>query len=199
MCPKVTKNGSSLQIIIPKSVCDSARIEAGEQLNVMTDGDTISLIRPTAPMLLESEEIIRTIFTIGYETRDIDKFIKELKKHGVLQIIDVREKPISRKKGFSKTSLRERLMEENISYVHLPKLGSPSEIRQEYKEGGSEALFFEKYKSYLETVSEQIDILDEHASYLPSALMCFELSHIHCHRKVIANELKNIGYLVVNI
>lgn len=199
MCPKVTKNGSSLQIILPKSVCDSARIEAGEVLNVMTDGSTISIVRPIAPAFSEPSEENQIIFTIGYESRDIDGFIARLKSNGVQQVIDVREKPMSRKKGFSKFALREKLRNADIEYVHLPKLGSPSEIRHEYKEGGSESLFFERYSAYLETVHEQIDFVNEHASYLPSALMCFELSHVHCHRKVIAKKLENIGYSVVHL
>jgi len=196
MCPKVTKNGSSLQIILPKSVCDSARIEVGEVLNVMTDGNTISMVRPVTSLPLEPPKVI---FTIGYESRDVYKFISRLKSHGVRQVIDVREKPISRKKGFSKSALSEELVKNNIEYVHMPKLGSPSEIRHEYKEGGSESLFFEKYKTYLESIHEQIEILDEYTSCLPSALMCFELSYVHCHRKIIAKELENIGYSVVHL
>jgi uncharacterized protein (DUF488 family) len=165
----------------------------------MTDGSTISIARPIAPVLSESSEKNQIIFTIGYESRDIECFISRLKNHGVQQVIDVREKPISRKKGFSKSALREKLREADIEYVHLPKLGSPSEIRHEYKEGGLESLFFERYSAYLETVHEQIDFVDEYASYLPSALMCFELSHVHCHRKIIAKKLETIGYSVVNL
>ena len=199
MCPKVTKNGSSLQIILPKTVCDSVKIEAGEVLNVMTDGSTISIARPIAPSLPVSPEKSQIIFTIGYESRDLDKFINRLLTHGVQQIIDVREKPISRKKGFSKKSLQEKLNENGIGYVHLPKLGSPSEIRHEYKDGGSASVFFERYGLYLDTIPEQIETLDEHASFLPSALMCFELSHVNCHRKIIAKRLESIGYSVVHL
>ena len=199
MCPKVTKNGSSLQIILPKSVCASAGIEAGEILNVMTDGSTISVVKPMVSLSSDPPEKSQTIFTIGYESRDINKFIARLKAHGVRQVIDVREKPMSRKKGFSKTALRERLKEDDIEYIHMPKLGSPSDIRHEYKNGGSEPSFFEKYRSYLRTVPEEVDILDEYASCLPSALMCFELSFVHCHRKIIAKEMENLGYSVVHL
>jgi uncharacterized protein (DUF488 family) len=193
MCPKVTKNGTNLQIILPKTVCMSVRIEPGEVLDITTDGDTISMVRPVAPLSIKAQ----TIFTIGYESRDIEKFIARLKMHGVRQIIDVREKPISRKKGFSKTALQKKLKDEGIEYIHMQKLGSPSEIRHEYKEGGSETLFFERYRSYLETIPEELDVLDGFTSNMPSALMCFELSHIHCHRKIIAEKLKTFGYEVV--
>ena len=200
MCPKVTKDGSSLQIILPKSVCESAQIQAGATLNVMTDGTTISFVKPLSHFSIEEEEKHKTIFTIGYESRDIDKFINRLKTHGIKQLIDVREKPISRKKGFSKTKLREALTEEYIEYIHMPRLGSPSDIRHEYKEGGSERLFFERYESYLKNEAcDQILLLDDYVSSTPSALMCFELSYVHCHRKIIAKELSNIGYEVIHL
>ncbi len=70
------------------------------------------------------------LFTIGYEGRDIDEFVSLLKDNGITRLIDVREIPFSRKKGFSKSRLNERLQNENIDYVHIKALGSPSEIRE---------------------------------------------------------------------
>jgi len=197
---KITQNGSSLQLILPRSVCESVRLKNGDTLNVQTDGDIITLSRPITQIPLEITEEVKTIFTIGYESRTPEKFIQRLKNHGIQQVIDVREKPISRKAGFSKSALIKCLTEEGIGYYHLPKLGSPSEIRNALKEGGSEAIFFDQYYKYLkETAFEQIDILDQLVSATPSALMCFELSAVHCHRKIIANELSNIGYNVTHL
>ncbi len=47
--------------------------------------------------------------TIGYEGKDIQYFIALLKREGITALIDVREKPFSRKKGFSKNKLQEAL------------------------------------------------------------------------------------------
>jgi len=200
MCPKVTQNGSSLQIILPKSICESTSIKAGDTLNLMTDGETISLVRPKDHVQAGSSTLPLNVFTIGYESRTLDSFIDRLKRYGIKQLIDVREKPISRKKGFSKNALRERLEEEDIRYVHIPAFGSPSDIRKEYKDGGSEKTFFSRYQEYLDSeLGGEMGILDEYVSSTESALMCFELSHVHCHRKIIAKELSNLGHNVVHI
>ncbi len=45
------------------------------------------------------------ILTIGYEGVSLTDFIATLKAHRVRQILDVRELPMSRRKGFSKTAL----------------------------------------------------------------------------------------------
>ncbi|WP_336987204.1 DUF488 domain-containing protein [Altererythrobacter aquiaggeris] len=50
-----------------------------------------------------------TIFTIGYEGADIDAFLATLGEAGIDHVVDVRDFPGSRKKGFSKKSLCESL------------------------------------------------------------------------------------------
>jgi uncharacterized protein (DUF488 family) len=46
------------------------------------------------------------LLTIGYEGREINEFVKYLKQYNISCLIDIREIPISRKKGFSKSALR---------------------------------------------------------------------------------------------
>jgi uncharacterized protein (DUF488 family) len=65
------------------------------------------------------------VYTIGYEGTDIDRFVATLKAIGVTVLADVRAVAVSRKKGFSKNGLRERLEAEGITYVHLVELGDP--------------------------------------------------------------------------
>jgi Protein of unknown function, DUF488 len=43
-----------------------------------------------------------TLYTIGYEGTDIDRFVATLKAVGVQLLADVRALPLSRKRGFSK-------------------------------------------------------------------------------------------------
>jgi len=45
------------------------------------------------------------IFTIGYEGKSLDQFVAELRRNRISRVIDVRELPLSRRKGFSKTPL----------------------------------------------------------------------------------------------
>ncbi|QJX02842.1 DUF488 domain-containing protein [Alcanivorax sp. IO_7] len=66
------------------------------------------------------------LHTAGYEGVDIETFVGRLLDAGVDQVIDVRQYPISRKRGFSKTALSKCLAGAGIDYCHLRELGCPS-------------------------------------------------------------------------
>lgn len=140
-------------------------------------------------------------YTIGYEGRTIDIFVERLKKKGIARLIDVRERPLSRKKGFSKNVLRNRLEVEGIEYIHMPQLGSPSDIRHDYKDGGSEIVFFEKYRQYVRDYRmDDIRELERYVSEKPSVIMCFEDAYMHCHRRILAELVAEMsGFRPVHI
>ena len=46
------------------------------------------------------------IFTVGYEAYTSATFAEMLARSGVEQVVDVRQLPISRKKGFAKNGLK---------------------------------------------------------------------------------------------
>lgn len=48
------------------------------------------------------------LYTIGYEGRSLPQFIGLLKERGVQRLLDVRERPLSRRKGFSGTASSEQ-------------------------------------------------------------------------------------------
>jgi len=68
---------------------------------------------------------MKTLFTVGYEGTKPSDLFASLKESGVSLLIDVRDVPISRKPGFSKTSLAQGLGEAGIRYLHLKGLGDP--------------------------------------------------------------------------
>src|SRR3990167_584374 len=132
----------------------------------------------------------RTLYTIGYEGRSIDDFVTILKNAGVTRLIDVREIPLSRKRGFSKSSLKQRLEEENIEYAHYKALGSPTEIRHKLRADWDYDHFFEAFSSYL---AGKMDVIEEVYEYLSdgiNCLMCFEQIPEQCHRSCVAKKIK---------
>jgi uncharacterized protein (DUF488 family) len=140
-----------------------------------------------------------TVWTIGYEGRNIDAFMHELIIRRIDQLIDVRELAFSRKAGFSKSALRAKLEEAGITYCHIPELGSPSDIRGEFKNGGSVTAFMNAYRSYLDSTPSAYQELEEMLNMGSSVLMCFEKSYLRCHRKVIADKLGGDGYTIEHI
>ncbi|MDR1430587.1 MAG: DUF488 domain-containing protein, partial [Propionibacteriaceae bacterium] len=52
-----------------------------------------------------------------------------------VHLVDVRQTPISRKRGLSKTALGAALSEAGIDYIHLRELGNPRDNRDGYRQG----------------------------------------------------------------
>ena len=68
----------------------------------------------------------KMLYTIGYENAAIEDFITTLGMRDIKRIIDVREYPGSRRKGFSKECISALWLKDNdIDYVHLKGLGDP--------------------------------------------------------------------------
>lgn len=131
--------------------------------------------------------------TIGYEGSNIDSFIHELLRSGVSVLVDVRQVAISRKKGFSKTALSEKLESVGIRYVHLRGLGDPKPGRIAAREG-RHSDFVRIYTQHLRTDDAQNDF--ERASQLcvseHACLLCFEREANGCHRKIISDAISCI-------
>ncbi|MED0670392.1 DUF488 domain-containing protein [Aneurinibacillus aneurinilyticus] len=132
------------------------------------------------------------LFTTGYEGETIDQWISKLKLAGVTVLVDIRERALSRKKGFSKTALKEHLEGNNIRYIHLKNLGSPSEIRKQLMESKDYPTFFEKYNEYLENQKDTLELLVHELKEEKPCLMCFEKNHRQCHRHAVVKRLEEI-------
>lgn len=131
-----------------------------------------------------------TLYTVGYEGTDIDRFIATLKAVGVHLLVDVRALPLSRKKGFSKRSLRDRIEQEGMGYAHLGALGDPKAGRDAARAGRFD-LFRDIYTKHLAQAAPQETLrqLASLAKEQPACLMCFERDPTHCHRLIVASRL----------
>jgi uncharacterized protein (DUF488 family) len=126
------------------------------------------------------------IFTIGYEGATVAELVAALHSAGVRRIIDVRALPLSRRPGFSKSSLAASLAGEEIDYVHLKALGTPKAGRDAAKKGDVatlRAVYAEQLE--LPEAQAQAAIMMSLTAELPSALLCFERDPCHCHRTLL--------------
>lgn len=136
------------------------------------------------------------LFLTGYEKETLGGFLSKLKKSGVKAVLDVREIPLSRKNGFSKTYLKKRLSAEGIKYYHFQKLGSDYKSRRQLRTKGNNydyLDFFIDYRNDLEkekdTIKEIYQIISQEEK---SALLCFEKKSELCHRSIVASALLTI-------
>lgn len=134
---------------------------------------------------------MKKLFSIGYEGADLDRFVATLKQANVDVLLDVREIPISRRKGFSKSALREALETAGIAYRHEKQLGSPKTIRHRLREDKNYSRFFRDFDKHLD---KQIDLLETLARELKGnvALMCYEKDHSVCHRTPVIEALADM-------
>ena len=139
------------------------------------------------------------MFTIGYEGHDIDSFISHLKDLNITRLIDVREIPISRKKGFSKSQLKEKAEAKCIKYIHIKSLGSPSRIRHQLKEDHNYNRFFSAYLKHIEANFDAIIKAYDYIQEGIACLMCYERIPDRCHRSTIANKIKEYDGNSLNI
>lgn len=140
------------------------------------------------------------IYTIGYEGKTLEGFLEDLERHQIKTLIDVRQLPLSRKKGFSKNKLRDALESHSKGYLHLKSLGCPKDVRDAYKADGSWQKYTTLFKKHLESQSEALGELATLASDNNCALMCFEANAKQCHRLFVADRIKSdTGMDVVHI
>jgi uncharacterized protein (DUF488 family) len=134
---------------------------------------------------------VRSLFTIGYEGAHIEDFVATLVAAGVTDVLDVRELPISRRKGFSKSALASHLEGAGIAYRHERRLGSPTDIRRRLREDGDFTRYFRGFDRYLKTQGE---FISELVQELPGsvALVCYERNPDECHRKSVAAAMSAI-------
>lgn len=131
------------------------------------------------------------LFTIGYEGSTLEDFLITLDKANIDVLLDVRELPMSRRKGFSKTALSEALSARDINYRHEKSLGSPKFIRHKLRENGNYKAFFRSFNNHLKMHREILQKLSEELSG-NVALMCYEKDHLRCHRISVVDALSEI-------
>lgn len=144
----------------------------------------------------------QTIFTIGYEGKDIDEFIKILKDNNIDVVIDVRASNESKHKPeFNGKILDRSLKQHNINYEHYPELGIHFVVQEPYKQGYLKLECLEQW--YKWNIDNNVDF-DKLVNHFKDAgkcvLLCMEKyatplrnQEYHCHRHVLAEMIMKTG------
>lgn len=130
------------------------------------------------------------VIGIGYEGLGPEELLEQLTQQRVQVVADIRMNPISRKRGLSKTALRERLEQAEITYMHLPALGNPKENRPGYADPDAvppRAAFAKRLTAA--PAERDLATLRDLASRQVVALLCFEREQAYCHRAEVLAAL----------
>ncbi len=131
------------------------------------------------------------IATIGFTKKNAEQFFIALQKAHVKRLLDVRLNNQSQLAGFSKRDDLAYFLKAilHIEYVHLSALAPTQEMLDAYKK--AKGSWFEYEKRFLDLMAQreierQLDpqLLDS------GCLLCSEDKPHHCHRRLVAEYLK---------
>jgi uncharacterized protein (DUF488 family) len=133
---------------------------------------------------------MHVLFTLGYQGHSSATFLEVLLAHGITTVIDVRERPYSRKPDFSKKRLMAHLEAEGITYLHLVDLGTPKPIRDAVRRSKDYPAFFAAVTPLIEAQEDALQVALARARAETCALLCYEGPVTECHRMVVAEALE---------
>lgn len=133
-----------------------------------------------------------TIYTIGHSTRPIEEFIELLSQNGILQLIDIRSVPGSRRNPqFGQKALEGSLRSHGITYAYMKKLGGWRRGPSGPQNAAWRNASFRSYADYMQTddFTEGVNDLIAISQKAPTAIMCAEAVPWRCHRSLVADAL----------
>ena len=144
-------------------------------------------------MRTKTKKVTRPLFTIGYEQAKPAAVLNELKRAKIELLVDTRAVAASRRPGFSKRQLAVSLEGVGIAYIHLQKLGTPTEGRAAARSGDADALWriYDKHIQKPEAQQELGELIALIKSGKRIALLCYCRDPKSCHRSRIVANVKN--------
>lgn len=130
---------------------------------------------------------------MGYEGRTVTELITQLHALGVSRLVDIRQTPLSRKPGLSKTALGQALRQAGIAYEHRRELGNPKDNRPGFATAGAARENARAHYAALLRRPEAERALDEVTAAGRQervAVLCFEADEDRCHRQVVIQEVQ---------
>ncbi|MSO64870.1 MAG: DUF488 domain-containing protein [Alphaproteobacteria bacterium] len=131
------------------------------------------------------------LFTIGFTKKTARRFVEFLRQSEAKRVVDIRLNNVSQLAGFAKKHDLDFFLREisDIGYVHLPALAPTQEMLDAYrkKRGDWEAyedqfLALMKKRRIEETIPKE--------TIAEGCLLCSEDKPHHCHRRLVAEYLK---------
>jgi len=131
------------------------------------------------------------VFTIGFTKKTAQQFFDALRQAGAKRVVDVRLKNVSQLAGFAKRDDLAFFLKQicGMDYVHLPDLAPTQEMLDEYKKLKGDWNTYEM--RFLDLMSKRrIEERIPKEIIAEGCLLCSEDKPHHCHRRLVAEYLK---------
>lgn len=132
-----------------------------------------------------------TVHTIGFTKKTAAEFFELLRKSGTKRVVDVRLNNVSQLAGFSKRDDLKFFLKEicDIDYIHEPLLAPTADILDAYKKHKGDWSIYEP--AFLDLMKKrEIERRLDPAIIQGGCLLCSEEKPHHCHRRLVAEYLK---------
>lgn len=132
------------------------------------------------------------LFTIGFTKKSARRFFELLRSSGARRIVDVRLNNVSQLAGFAKKDDLAYFAKEicGIDYLHLPALAPTHEMLDRYKKQGGNWQDYER--QFLDLMRQRrIEETISKEAVADGCLLCSEDKPHHCHRRLVAEYLKD--------
>ncbi|HVC35069.1 MAG TPA: DUF488 domain-containing protein [Chloroflexota bacterium] len=132
------------------------------------------------------------IFTIGFTKRTAADFFGTLRRAGVKRLLDVRLNNSSQLAGFSKRDDLAYFLREicGAGYVHELLLAPTQELLDRYKKNGGTWQDYERGFLALMRDRRIEELIERQLFEVPTVLLCSEPAAECCHRRLVAEYLR---------
>ena len=131
------------------------------------------------------------IYTIGFTRKSAERFFGILRAAGTKRVVDVRLNNVSQLAGFAKKNDLAYFLQQicDVDYMHVPSLAPTKEMLDTYKKKGGT---WEDYERRFVDLMAQRRIEDtiNPENLEDACLLCSEDQPHHCHRRLVAEYLK---------
>jgi uncharacterized protein (DUF488 family) len=132
------------------------------------------------------------LYTIGFTKKSAETFFETLKKAGARRVLDVRLNNLSQLAGFAKKQDLAYFLATicSMEYEHRPILAPTQDMLDAYKKlRGSWSDYERKFLELMRDRGIEREIPQELIA--DACLLCSEDKPVHCHRRLVAEYLKN--------
>lgn len=135
-----------------------------------------------------------TIFTIGSSGKTAEKFFNLLDTNHVKTLVDVRLNNTSQLAGFTKKGNLAYFLDKicGIRYAHMPELAPTSEILKDYQK---KLINWTQYEQAFASLlgERKLEAKLRDFGWDGACLLCSEKTPEFCHRRLVAEYIKNLG------
>ena len=134
------------------------------------------------------------IFTIGFTQKRAETFFEILRQNNVQRLVDIRLRPNGQLSGFAKKDDLPYFLAKlanGCQYIHIPDLAPAKEILKDYRLDSN----WERYEIRFDALMDERripEILDRREfENMASCLLCSEATPEQCHRRLVAERLRD--------